>query len=80
MSASMRRPPTRLLLVTFDRSRGLALLRGPKALEVANAVHEGTPRWSQRVRGWVVDEAVATDAIAYAEYRSFIVRVGEVRS
>lgn len=67
----------RLLIVTFDDSRGVALVRGQRAGDLVKTLDNNRARWSESGHGWVVDKGMATNVIAYAEYAGLIVVVNK---
>jgi hypothetical protein len=67
-----RRRDLRVLSITVDGARGLALLRGQGCRELADEL-QLDPQWSESGRGWVVDVVHAADLLALGEWRHYIV-------
>lgn len=73
-----RSTPARLLLVTLDPGRGLALLRGPAADRAAWLLTTDTAPPQRAAAGWVVPHAVGVDATGWAQAMGVICRVSSV--
>lgn len=72
MTAKKRANP-RLLLITHDDRKGVALVRGSRAGDLVRLVDDGKARWSESGRGWVITKASAVNLAAYAEYAGLLV-------
>jgi hypothetical protein len=70
-AATDRRRAGPWLVITVDRERELALVRGPGAERavylVSPADFEWAPQWSPSRRGWVVPESAVADLVALAQ-------------
>lgn len=64
------------LVITVDHDHGVALVRGPEARRVCRLL-TGTTRWSASGRGFVIDETVVADVVAYAQSVHEFVVIGK---
>lgn len=70
-------PSKRVLVITVDHDRGVALVKGWGAKElVQNAGHK--PLWSGSGRGWVVNTRHVPDVEALAQHEHRILTVRHV--
>lgn len=68
-----KRSNPRLLLITHDDGKGLALVRGQRAGQLVRMLDDNRAKWSESGRGWIVTKAKAVDVVAYAEFLGLMV-------
>ncbi len=71
-------PPDNLLIVDHDADAGKALLRGPRADQIATRM-PGVFTWSRRGNGWVIADDRLPDVYAWAQWQRWIVKVTSKR-